>query len=119
MPYGLNRFQKAEALHFITFSCFHRLPFLQTPQPKDTIEAVLEQTRARHGARIYAYMLMPEHVHVLINEPPSNLPARVLKAFKQITSRTLRRDRSQFWQARYFDANIPSSIFKPKSLNRL
>jgi hypothetical protein len=25
MPYGLKRFQKAEALHFITFSCSHRI----------------------------------------------------------------------------------------------
>lgn len=55
MPYGLKRFQKAEALHFITFSCFHRLPLLAEPEPKDTFEAVLEQTRARHQARIYAY----------------------------------------------------------------
>jgi putative transposase len=71
MPYGLKRFQKAEALHFITFSCFHRLPLLDAPGPKNTVEAVLEQTRARHQARVNAYVLMPEHVHLLINEPTS------------------------------------------------
>ena len=54
MPYGLKRFQSAEALHFITFSCFHRLPFLQAPTPKETFEAILEQTRERHQARVYA-----------------------------------------------------------------
>ncbi len=106
MPYGLKRFQKAEALHFITFSCFQRLPFLETPEPKNTVEAVLEQTRARHEARIYAYVLMPEHIHLLINEPPSILLAQFLKALKQITSRKLRGDRRQFWQDRYFDSNI-------------
>jgi putative transposase len=66
----------------------------------------LEQTRARHEARVYAYVLMPEHVHLLINEPPSILVAQFLKALKQITSRKLRSDRRQFWQPRYFDANI-------------
>ena len=106
MPYGLKRFQKAEALHFITFSCFHRLPFLETAEPKETFEAVLEQTRSRHEARIYAYVLMPEHIHLLINEPPLILVAQFLKALKQITSRKLRGDRPQFWQDRYFDANI-------------
>ncbi len=106
MPYGLKRFQKAEALHFITFSCFQRLPFLETPEPKNTVEAVLEQTRARHEARIYAYVLMPEHIHLLINEPPSILLAQFLKALKQITSRKLRGDRRQFLQDRYFDSNI-------------
>ena len=69
MPHGLKRFQKAEALHFITFSCFHRLPFLEAAAPKETFESVLEQTRSRHQARVYAYVLMPEHVHLLINEP--------------------------------------------------
>jgi putative transposase len=80
MPYGLKRFQKAEALHFITFSCFHRLPLLATLEPKDTFEAALEQIRARHQARIYAYVLRPEHVHMLVNEPPSILLAQLVKA---------------------------------------
>ncbi len=106
MPYGLKRFQKAEALHFITFSCFQRLPFLEAPGPKETFEAVLEQTRARHQARVYAYVLMPEHIHLLMNEPPLILVAQFLKALKQITSRKLRGGRPQFWQDRYFDSNV-------------
>jgi putative transposase len=106
MPLGLKRFQKAEALHFITFSCFHRLPFLQATEPKETFEAVLELIRARHQARVYAYVLMPEHVHLLMNEPPSVLLSQFLKALKQTTSRRLKGNRQQFWQERCFDANI-------------
>src|SRR3974377_1067952 len=102
MPYGLKRFQKAEALHFITFSCFHRLPFLEAPEPKDTVEAALELSRARHQARIYAYVLMPEHVHLLINEPPSILLARLLKALKQTTSRKLKKDDKRCCQGTLF-----------------
>jgi hypothetical protein len=49
MPSGLKRFQKAEGLHFITFSCFHRLPLLEAPAAKDLVEAVLEQIRAASG----------------------------------------------------------------------
>jgi putative transposase len=69
-------------------------------------EIILEETRARHGARIYAYVLMPEHVHLLINEPPSMLLAQFLKVLKQGTSRRLKGDRERFWQDRYFDGNI-------------
>jgi len=105
MPYGLKRFQKAEALHFITFSCYRRLPLLAAPEPKDTVEAALERIRARHQARIYAYVLMPEHVHLLINEPPSILLAQFLKVLKQTTSRKLKEDGERFWQERYFDRN--------------
>jgi putative transposase len=56
MPTGLRRFQKVEALHFITFSCSHRLPLLEAPGPCETFETVLEQTRARHEAHIYAHV---------------------------------------------------------------
>jgi putative transposase len=81
-------------------------PVLEAPEPKDAVEAVLEQIRARHHARVYAYVLMPEHVHLLINEPPSFVVAQFLKALKQITSRKLKGDRERFWQDRYFDRNI-------------
>ena len=61
-------------------------------------QAVLEQTRARHDARVYAYVLMPEHVHLLVNEPPQILLAQFLKVVKQMTSRKLRGERKKFWQ---------------------
>ena len=106
MPSGLKRFQKAESLHFITFSCFHRLPLLQAPGAGEMVEAVLEQTRARHQGRVYAYVLMPEHVHLLVNEPPRILLAQLLKALKQTTSRKLRGAHEKFWQERYYDSNV-------------
>lgn len=102
----MKRFQRAESLHFVTFSCFHRLPLLETPGAKQTVEEVLEQTRARHQARIYAYVLMPEHVHLLANEPPMILLAQFLKAVKQVASRKLRGPREKFWQDRYYDSNV-------------
>jgi hypothetical protein len=60
---GLKRFQEAKSLHCVTFSCFRRLPLLEAPGARETVEAVLEETRARYQARVYAYVLMPEHVH--------------------------------------------------------
>jgi len=106
MPSGLRRFQQAQSLHFITFSCFHRLPLLDVPGAGESFEAVLEQTRARHGARVYAYVVMPEHVHLLVNEPPAIVLAQFLKAVKQVTSHKLRGPREKFWQARYYDSSV-------------
>jgi putative transposase len=106
MPSGLRRFQKAETPHFITFSCFRRLPLLEAHGARDAFETVLEQIRARHLARVYAYVVMPEHVHLLVNEPPQIVLAQLLKAVKQITSRKLRGPREKFWQERYYDSNV-------------
>ena len=79
---------------------------LDTTGAKETVETVLEQVRARHHARVYAYVLMPEHIHLLVNEPPRILLAQFLKAFKQITSRKLRGGGEKFWQDRYYDSNV-------------
>jgi len=49
---------------------------------------------------------MPEHVHLLVNEPPEILLGQFLKVFKQAASRELKGERERFWQRRYFDANI-------------
>jgi hypothetical protein len=49
---------------------------------------------------------MPEHVHLLVNEPGRIVLSQFLKAFKQITSRKLRGPREKFWQDRYYDSNV-------------
>jgi len=58
MPIGLERRQQTGQLHFITFSCYHRLPFLEDPEPKNILERVIEKARQSHSLTIYAYVLM-------------------------------------------------------------
>jgi putative transposase len=53
---------------------------------------------------------MPEHVHLLVNEPPGILLAQFLKAVKQIASRRLRGPRERFWQERYYDSNVHGEV---------
>jgi putative transposase len=108
MPRGLKRYHQAQNIHFITFSCYRRSPFLAEPEPKRIVEEILERTRSRHGARVYAYVLMPEHVHLLINESFAIPLAMFLKSLKQETSRRLKGERKQFWQTRYYDFNVHS-----------
>ena len=106
MPTGLKRFQQTKQFHFVTFSCYKRQSFLRCGESKDTVEHILEQTRRQQGLCIADYVLMPEHVHLLMNEPPNTLVAMFLKAFKQEVSRKVKGERKQFWQTRYFDRNI-------------
>jgi len=68
--------------------------------------SIKSRRESGNQARIYAYVLMPEHVHLLVNEPPRILLAQFLKAVKQVTSRKLRGAREKFWQDRYFDSNV-------------
>jgi putative transposase len=103
----LRRFQLTRHMHFITFSCYHRLPKLNTEHTRNVFEQSLEKIRRTYQFNIAGYVVMPEHVHLLITEPESSPLATALQALKQSVSRTLSlRSPEPFWHARYYDFNV-------------
>ena len=107
MTRGLRRYQHEGELHLITFSCFQRLPYLGSPAARDCFETSLEAARVKHGFAIRAYVVMPEHVHLLVSEPPVTELSRVLHGLKLSVAKRL--PQSPFWTARYHDFNVFSS----------
>ena len=106
MPWGLKRYQQTRQPHFVTLSCYHRAPpLLETAHARDTLLATLEQLRRWCGFYVVGYVVMPEHVHLVISETETRSLALALQMMKQIVSRALRgsRSRKPFWQARDYD----------------
>jgi REP-associated tyrosine transposase len=112
MPRGLHRTYGAHHLHFITCSCYQRFPLLRCETDRDLFLSILEQTRERYRFVVVGYVVMPEHVHLLITEPEIGTPSTVMQVLKQRTARALlpmnRSDvpRTPFWQARFYDFNV-------------
>ncbi|HUH63656.1 MAG TPA: transposase [Terracidiphilus sp.] len=107
MPSGLRRFQQTGQMHFITFSCYRRQPKLARSQARSVFERSLERTRRAYGFCVAGYVVMPEHVHLLLTEPETTRLATALQALKQSVSRSLALRASEpFWQARYYDFNV-------------
>jgi putative transposase len=107
MPRGLVRFQQCGVFHFVTFSCYHRQPLLADRNGYSTFERTLERVRQRFGMVVAGYVVMPEHVHLLVNEPSNGPLASAIQLLKQAVSRTLKRhDEARFWQTRYYDFNM-------------
>jgi putative transposase len=104
MTTGLKRYQQTGEMHFLTFSCYHRLPYLASPQAKDLFESALDQIRRKYRFVVAGYVVMPEHVHLLVNEPGRSTLANAVKALKLSVS--LRRNVRPFWQSRYYDFNV-------------
>lgn len=104
MPRGLVRYQQTGDLHFLTFSCYRRLAYLGTPDARDLFERALESMRRRYVFVVTGYVVMPEHVHLLVSEPRDGLLARAVQALK--LSVAVRRSERPFWQARYYDFNV-------------
>jgi putative transposase len=110
------RYQNQGCLHFITFSCYRRMKLLDSAAARDSVERELERVRRWYGCFITGYVVMPEHLHLLISEPERGKLSLVIQMLKQITSRKLKpaadpaadnEERpgqlKRFWQVRYYD----------------
>ena len=80
----------ARNLHFITFSCYHRAPLLGTPEARRVFEQTLENVRQWYALYVTGYVVMPEHVHLLISEPERGTLAIAIQMLKQITAHQLK-----------------------------
>jgi len=107
MTKGLIRFQQCGCFHFLTFSCYRRQALLMRQGAYELFARELEAVRLRYGFVVAGYVLMPEHVHLLVGEPRRSLLSMALQVLKQQTSRKLKqRGDLQFWQRRYYDFNV-------------
>ena len=104
MPDYLKRYQSTGDMHFVTFSCHDRQPYLVEPEARDTFLASFEAMRRKYGFCVIGYVLMPEHVHLLLTEPKTGLLATALQALKiSVASRC---PQKPFWLRRYYDFNV-------------
>jgi len=134
MPEGLQRIYGHGHLHFITFSCYRRLPLLKSAQARNLFVRELARFRERRGFRLIGYVVMPEHVHLLLSEPLRGTPSEALHDLKLSVARRLRpRQRTPagqrglpleerreppraFWQARFYDFNVFTEKKKKEKL---
>src|SRR5258708_20049603 len=89
MPSGLHRTYGAHHLHFITGSCYRRLPLLSSARGRDLFLSILEQTRQRYRFVVVGYVVMPEHIHLLLSEPEIGTPSTLIHVFKHHTAHPL------------------------------
>ncbi len=123
MTQGLHRYYGSNDLHFITCSCYHREPVLRPPQRRDLFLDTLEETRLRYHFVLVGFVIMPEHLHLLITEPETGDPSVVMKVLKERFTRKLRTAGAPLiapfamsgipcpgpapvWQRRFYDFNV-------------
>lgn len=62
MPKNLKRRYGTGDLHFITFSCYRRLPFLKTAHSRDVFLVVLAEVRTRYQFAVVGYVVRNSYV---------------------------------------------------------
>ncbi len=98
------RYQQTGEFHFLTFSCYRRLAYLSPAAAMELFEDALERVRRRYLFVVAGYVVMPEHVHLLVNEPRRALLSKAVQALKLSVS--MRSRQRPFWQAHYYDFNV-------------
>jgi len=123
----LRRVEIPGQARYLTFSCYHRLPLLKNDRIKHLLLDRIGEVRATGAFKLWAWVIMPEHVHLLIYPNLPDHPAdRILREIKrpvgqQVISRwrqmhaailqniTDRRGAAHFWQVGGgYDRNIIS-----------
>ena len=136
MPKGLKRYDGRGELHFITFSCYRRLPLLGAARARTRFVKELARVRKEYAFLLVGYVVMPNHVHLLISEPKKGTPSTVLQMVKQRVSHKMRKTKSpapkgqrrlpfpkflsdlpSFWQPRFYDFNVYSAKKQKEKLD--
>ena len=71
---------------------------------RDIFQKILEDTRQKYSFDIHGYVIMPDHLHLLLTEPERSNLSTVMQVVKQRFSRSC--TEKEVWEVRYYDANI-------------
>lgn len=67
----------------------------------ERLKELLSEIASQYGFQIVAVEVMPDHVHLFVSAPPKFAPAEIVRLFKGITSRKLKKEfeslRRQYW----------------------
>ncbi|MEW5993695.1 MAG: transposase [Candidatus Zixiibacteriota bacterium] len=127
----LRHYDHLNTARFVTFSCYRRLPLLTSEPVIQTLVCELGAVRARHLFRLLGYVIMPEHVHLVIHPRPESKLGLVIAEFKSRSAakiiagrelvlrevcRTVREGQARyaFWQPRCYDHNCrtPATVIE-------
>ena len=121
----LRHYDRLGTARFITFTCYHRRQLLTDTETIQLYLQCLGDVSRRHAVRILGWVVMPEHVHLVLHPPDGTLMGAFVGELKSRSARAIlqrwreRRDhrlrlvtlpgveppRYRFWQGRCYDHN--------------
>ncbi len=124
MP-NLRHYDNEGTARLVTFNCYRNLPSLNNNRAREIVVEHLNRARTKHKFKILAYVIMPNHVHLVLH------PTEVMKlgmVIGEIKSRTARQwfaeskvasnsGKRVFWQSRCYDHNCRSKAAVIEKIN--
>ena len=105
------------ALHFITFSTYQRRRFLAPERTRSIVMEALQSSLEKQRAACHGFVVMPDHLHVLLTVENNSTIGAFLQAWKKTSAYRINRFYDQelenyrglcpvncpVWQANYYD----------------
>lgn len=121
----LRHFDHLGTGRFVTFSCYRRLPFLSETRPKEIFLRQLDLARTKHCFKILGYVVMPDHVHLVLYPLEGMKMGLVIREIKSHSARQYFAEhpvgepdaKRVFWQLRCYDHNCRTSETVREKIN--
>ncbi|MEK7775476.1 MAG: transposase [Candidatus Zixiibacteriota bacterium] len=118
----LKHFDNLNTGRFVTFTCYRRQKLLTAPSVICVFLHALDDARKKYHFRLYAYVIMPEHVHLVMHPLDGTLLGPLIGEIKSKSGAKIVADsliqlpdncsversgqtRWVFWQPRCYDHN--------------
>lgn len=118
-PPHRKRLRRRETGHnprFLTFSCYHRLQLFGTPRLRNFFVESLREAMCERTFELIAWVIMPEHVHMMVCPAEGVVWAPIAAGFKTSVGKTIinqwRRKRAAILP-RLRDANGAHHFWQP------
>lgn len=118
-------FDKTSTARFVTFSCYHNYNLFKTDTVKNIFLHQLDTLRTKYMFKIYGYVIMPNHVHLVLLLPDEIAVSKIIGELKSLTGREIishwqsigleifdklkvikdGKQKYAFWQRKYYDHN--------------
>jgi putative transposase len=95
--------------YFITTATYDRVPSFAKPETAEAFVEELLRLRSELGFLLLSYVVMPDHVHLLIVPGPNAGLARVMQHAKGRFARRFNASnggQGKLWQARYYETMV-------------
>ncbi|MCA9078868.1 MAG: transposase [Planctomycetaceae bacterium] len=108
--------------HFVTFSCHRRRRLLDEDHPKRILLGQLNEQLDRQQATCVGFVVMPDHVHLMVWFPETGQLSRFMHSWKRTSSYRIREwyrqeqanyftvadEGDRFWTPKYYSFEIHS-----------
>ncbi|NMB88409.1 MAG: hypothetical protein GYA17_08600 [Chloroflexi bacterium] len=107
-----TRLDARNQLYFLTGVTYQRRKWFATPDHARLLITILQNYQEYYRFHVHAYVVMPDHYHMVLETGPEKTLSQILHAFHSFTATEINRAgggmvKERIWQPRCWDEIIP------------